>query len=316
VLTTAAGTAPSYIINGAIFNKNTTAIKVESNTNSMSGNSIKNTIITCRYLPAPTSAANFATHFSTIKTALAANTATSLAPYVRVNTLGGVRSGTGVKFSGLSNNSTYPKVGDAASSGNLNIFDNLDYGVHLTSSRADIKNTTFQNMAGAQPVFVPFGPAVFPYGVAVYAPIQTTQLYNQLITGGAATNERNFFYDCFRAIEINNYLEVFVTNNIFTCSSTPVLVSGNTIASHGVFLKNIKERIEMYTNYLTNWTSGVVISRNTAGGGTNNPIIEIDANSFSANSAGFCTNAILMSDVSGNTITSGTPVIRITASMM
>ncbi|MBL7884183.1 MAG: T9SS type A sorting domain-containing protein, partial [Bacteroidia bacterium] len=310
ILTTS-GTVPSYTIDKAIFNKNTIAIKIQANSNDMSANVIKNTIITCRQLPAPTAAADFDANFGTIKSALETNTTSSLLSYPTFKTLANVRSAKGIEVAGISNSTNYLKIGDPTSTtgnANLNIFDNLDYGIHLTASRCDVKNTTFQNMLGMQPVAFCFPtPCIYdPLGVGIFAPTQTEYNYNFLLIGGNGSGYQGCsFIDCFRAAEVNNYWYIDAYNNYINCKNTPSIVNTSVPSpgSNGFYFKNTKEATGIYNNTFNNIITAVYVARNTAGGGSLNPAIIIDENYFTANDDGYCSQAVLLTDVSGNSIT-------------
>ena len=287
---------PNYQISQSIFNKNTDNIILQANTGNMSANTIKNTVFTCRTLPAPTG--SFITYFNTIKA--------GVATYPTTVTRAGIRSSKGVQLIDLSNGVSPVKIGNAAGGAtDVNIFDNLDYGIHVQGTYIEIRNNRFQNMAGMQPFAIPSPP---PYGIGIYAPVQSVGISNYMWVGDVAVpNAENYFSNCFRGIEINNYRITRINDNFFTCSSTPTSVSGNTIANIGVNLRNITETIELNSNTLTNWINGIWINRNTASGGLLNPPMDINANNINANSSGYCTQAILVSDIIGNTITTVHP---------
>jgi hypothetical protein len=301
VLTTAGGSAPIYTINQAIFNRNTIAIKVMSNSNSLNSNVIKNTIITCRALPAPSGL--FTTYFSNVKSAL---TGTS---YATALTLDGSRSSEGIEFNDISN--SFPAViGDASSFSVRNIFDNLDYGVYLNSARVNVKNSQFQYMSGYQPV-IGHGAIPPPTGIAIYAPAQTFQLYS-ILNIGASTGfyEPCLFYDCWRGVDVSGYREINAFNNEFSCSAVPAVppTSSAYIGNAAIWLKDIKEGLEINGNYITDWITGVRLTRNSVTGGTNNPPIKIRNNTISADVNGHCDNAIYLSDVLANTLTTITTI--------
>jgi len=307
--TTGSGTIPNYNIFQAVFNKNATAIKIQANSNDMSSNVIKNIIVTCRVLPAPTST-SFVTDFNNLKTALSTN---SLSSYATTTTNAGVRSAIGVEMISLTHNSSYPKIGAAAGgSTDMSYFDNLDYGVKLTDSRCDIKNCSFKNLTGNQLSGCHGCATPDPTGIGVWAPVQTSQLYTDLIVGGTGTSEGNIFYDCYRGMEINNYFSVNGIYNTMTCSVTPnpFPSTGNTKGAIAIYLKDIKEIIRINgtsSTPITNWATGIWFTRNTVSTGTLNPQFDIDGNTISANSSGYCNQAILVADVA-TSITTTTPI--------
>lgn len=299
------GSIPNYTINQAIFNKNTIAILVRPNADDMSGNVIKNTIVTCRVLPNPTTG-TFASSFATIKSDFATNTTSSMSSYTPTTTLLGARSKTGVQFLDITSSTYYAKVGAAAGgTGDMNFFDYLDYGVFITNSRVEVKNSRFQNMAGAQLIAGHGDPPINATGVGIFAPIQTVEPYNVLVSGGSGTAEENYFYDCFRGIELNNYYEAHVVENRMECTGTPAIPGASSIANCAVFLKNTKEVIEIKDcPSVLNWMSGFYMSRNVASGGVLNPYIDVNGNNLAANSSGYTNTAIYLTDITGNTITS------------
>ncbi|HEX8515686.1 MAG TPA: T9SS type A sorting domain-containing protein [Bacteroidia bacterium] len=301
--TTGSG-VPDYTINQAIFNKNAVNIKVALNTGDMSANTIKNAIFTCRNIITPTPG-TFASNFSTQKTALLTNNPLSLSAYPIALTIAGTRSVKGVELNSLSYITAYPKIGNAPGGAtDRNVFDNLDYGVYLNAARCEIKNSTFQNLKGNQPSYCHGCTPIPPYGIAVYAPAQTNQLYTSLVIGGSGSNEANAFYDCYRGMEISNYYSVDATYNTLVCSSTPGTTTFNTIANVGIYLKDIQENVlvkGISTAPITNWVTGVWFVRNTGTTGTLNPAFIIDGNTISANSAGSCTQAILVTDIATTT---------------
>jgi hypothetical protein len=311
VATNVAGTGiPDYTIDQAIFNKNQVNISVAANVSDMSANTIKNTLFTCRSITVPTPG-TFTANFNALKTALVTNTPMALSFYPGSLTIAGARSSKGVELNQLTFSSTYPKIGNSTGgSADMNVFDNLNYGVYLNSARCNIKNSTFQNMSGAQPVGMHGSPTPASYGVGVFAPIQTSQLNISLVIGGAGTSEACFFYNCYRGIEINNYYMVNSTSNTFVCSSTPAIFGTYSIGGQAVFLKDIQETVMIKgssTSPITNWSTGIWFTRNTASTGTLNPSFDIDGNVISANASGYCNQAILISDIA-TTITNPTTV--------
>lgn len=298
--TTGTGTIPLYTINCALFNKNGTAIKIQANANNMSGNVIKNTIVTCRTITTPTPG-TFITNFNALKSALNTN---SLSSYPTANTLAGNRSSIGVDLTDVVSNTVVPnylKVGNASGgSADMNFFDNLDFGVNLTNSQCDIKNNSFKNLTGNQPAGCHGCPTPAPYGVGIYAAPQTITPYTYLVIGGTAANEGNLFYDSYRGIEINDYQTVEITNNSFNCSYTPAVfpVTGYTIAGMAIYLKDITKLIHVYGSpSINNWSTGVWFTRNTISTGTLNPEYIIDGNTISANSSGYCDQAVYVGDI-------------------
>jgi hypothetical protein len=122
------------------------------------------------------------------------------------------------------------KVGSTAFAADVNAFTNLDYGIYLQNTRAEIYNNTFNLLPRKQlPQKIFFGTAI--YGVTADALQLPVYGYNSVI-GGTATNQKNTFTSCHEGIEMNaGYDALTIKGNIFNGSTT-------NIANYGIVLSN------------------------------------------------------------------------------
>lgn len=290
-IATTGSSIPDIQINSAIFNKNGVNINLLDNPNDMTSTTIKDAIFTCRTLPAPSLGS-----FATIKAALETNTTASLTPYPTTTTIAGPRSQIGVSLTNISDQSSRIKIGVATTSANLNIFDNLDYGVYLTDSYCEIINNTFQNLTGFQPT------SGLPTGIGVYGPPQTPIDQPVVNIGGVTVQEGNTFTECFRGVEISNYFIIRINNCVFNTSVTPGSF-GTTpaIGANAIYLKDTPELIQIENSTMTNWETGIWVTLNTQTTGLSDPGIFVEYNLIDANSSGYCSRGMFFTDVSNTT---------------
>lgn len=134
----------------------------------------------------------------------------------------------------------------------FNLFDNLSVGIY--SSRANLKliNNKFQNTIIDNNSAVP----LLMKGKGIY-----------LFTGKAAKNkvtvDNSIFSNCHNAININNYYEVYLTNNTIKSTQLESLAVPNVDhqGKNGINVTtNQYRRIEITSNFIYNIENGVVFN--------------------------------------------------------
>jgi len=219
---------PNWQINQTIFNKNGTDIYVDAHPGNLSGNTSYNSIFTCRTL---TSHSVTSTNFAAIKTSIAAATPLSPGTNTLTVTLAGARTGYGMYLSAA----TYTagiNIGNTTS-GNNNIFDNMDYGVFSVSTPITVKNNNFINLTGndcscfGSPNPLGIGVSVYGSGFEGVPP--------QVIIGNANATvnnaEKNYFTGCLRGVLVSSCMNVYINNNTFNNETT-----ATTFTTSGTFV--------------------------------------------------------------------------------
>ncbi|MBS1636806.1 MAG: S8 family serine peptidase [Bacteroidetes bacterium] len=292
---------PDIEITATVFNKNTTAIKLDlNNPNNVQAlgtpNIVDNSVFTCRNLSSLSTPIPSSTNFNAVKAALYTNSGT----YATTTTNSGVRSIHGMALTGAGTN-TYPyKIGEAASTttagvGTINIFDYLDYGVLAQNSVFDIKNNLFQNLKG--------NCLSTPIGVGIYE--ATTSSTYSVVIGGTGANEGNTFKTCLRAVDLTGTDKVYIYNNVVNNAATDAYTnfatSGSWSGQYGVFLKPTGSSASVLTidgNSISNCAYGVHINRSTNYNGTST---SVNNNTITAGgtSSLYCNTGVFLEDVTG-----------------
>ncbi|MFI5148776.1 MAG: S8 family serine peptidase [Bacteroidia bacterium] len=300
---------PMLNIHNSIFNKNVNSVLVESypyDVNAGNFYIITNCIFTCRTLPTACTSANF----TAIQNALNANPVTA---YPTALTLNGNRSFSGVILSQLTSTTSY-KLG-ATGTGNVNIFDNLDFGCYIDNSFATIVNCQFQNITGNTAANSSYGGNAF--GDAIFATIPKPSRFStsNLIIGGTQANPGgNTFRNCFRAMDIKGYDFLTIDNNTIDNLQTDLAANfstlGNWTGQYGIFLKpngyTPSGVIQVNDNTINNCANAIHVNRAIGYASTQ---IRIACNTINAvgtttgTATQYCNIGIHLQDVSGNSST-------------
>jgi hypothetical protein len=264
VYTSTTGTAsavPNYTVTNTIFNNNATGIYVDVNTNSLSSNTIYNTVFTCRSI---NSHALTSTNFNNTKKdiRLATPLLTSTVNPTD-HTLAGSRSKYGIYIN--QTGKTNPvNVGIGTQANNL--FDNLDYGIYSTASYLVSKNCRFQNITGNSNGY----PGTLPIGIGIYADNGTVDVINsQLIVGNSTSTkvsaERDTFANCLVGVATNklnnmainyNYFNNETTASTFTTAGSYVTGLAGTYNLAYAKYANGSEGLGYNNNYCANYSYG------------------------------------------------------------
>ena len=206
-------------------------------------------------------------------------------------------------------------IGNPAAAGNINVFDNLMCGIDLENSTAIILNNTFQNLLGYSGLTsCPGGSVYCSYqpGIGVYA----SGTGNYILVGATGSPVLgNTFTNTYRAIFISQYATINIANNVITNSGTGPF--GTTLAplinygDAGIYLKPASNNdINVSENIITNCKEGVWINRGTSTS-INSISVLVENNTINANSSGYCTDGVLLADVSNSGSTTPTDKIKV-----
>jgi hypothetical protein len=273
-----------FTINTAIFNRNYISVYVLADPSGTYG-TIVNTIFTSRYIPSPGGLANVNNY--TVAT-------------INSHPLAGF-SAANMKAPNSQKNSPYAiyaidianfNIGSA--SAGANIFDNVGCGIYLDKTNATIYNNKFQNIVNA-PSCIGCPPIS---GKAIYTSGTTTGVYTVTI-GGASANQSNVFNDVFYSMHLTNYKTNNVLNN--SISNTITLTGTYGTGQYGIVIQPAQNNtMDVENNTISNCANGIWFNRNNSSSISTLNLIA-DGNTISANSNGFCTTAINVTDLSAGT---------------
>ncbi|MFH0896000.1 MAG: T9SS type A sorting domain-containing protein [Bacteroidota bacterium] len=271
---------PSLTINTTIFNHNSNGVLIESvlaNMQPTNSNIIKNTIFTNRDLGCFTPGVDF---MAVLKNDLINENYT--------NWPGSTAAGTsGIKIAlNTANNNIYTiGLPDASNwTNNLNIYDNLSYGIISMSSNIHVKNSLFQNLLGnSYNSSNPSGVGVFYSGLEN----KSVTVGNTVSNLNSNTNEWNKFRNCLRGISAWSSSFISSFNNVFTNATTSSTFSGSGTFNRGeyaIFLQPVSSlttsTLRIEHNNIYNCATGVYINRTSS---TPTAIeINIDCNTMSS----------------------------------
>jgi subtilisin family serine protease len=304
---------PNLQISNAIFNKNERAIYLQhiavsaQDLTPVAANVINNCIFTCRSI---TTTPN-ATNFNNIKNSLYNNTNA----YPTLTTFSGARSKAGVWIDmGLTHANGY-EIGTAGvntgtGSGPINVFDNLDYGVHSTiDANLMIRNNLFINLTGnsvtgnsnANPYPQPFGVGISGYGDKQYIGIGGD-------AAGATANGGNIFKNCNRGISLYGYQLVYMRGNTIDNNITSPINSFQTAGyytgQYGAYLSpkgsQITSSLQIIGNNISNTAYAIHINRTNAYSG-NNYRIECNTITAAGTPSKYLKKGIYLQDAVGST---------------
>ncbi|MCC6690175.1 MAG: right-handed parallel beta-helix repeat-containing protein, partial [Bacteroidia bacterium] len=274
-----------YTINGAIFNKNYYSIKLLPTTvTSVATRSIINSVFTCRIFGANPNVATFISNASLLTPM---TKATLRVPHA------GESAYTGIDVNAITGNNL--NIGNRTLP--INIFDNLYYGVWAHSSNVFVKHNTFENMTGSVTQCVttpqPCSPcaticSTTNYGYAIYAETPAAANTYTVQAGGALSNERNTFTDCYEAVHSVDYANVIARyNNISNIAAT----RGN----YGIYaLSDAGATIQLTNNTINNCATAINHTRqgvNTSG------TVNINSNTINTSGGAITNYGILMQDL-------------------
>lgn len=259
------------VLNNAIFNKNFVAAELSPNPNPASFQMTR-CRITSRQFQSTPSVLQLTGTFLTAQTA-----ATLRAP------LTGQRPYTGIDAIDVAQ----LNVG-LASSGTLNIFDNMDHGIIVNNTNLDSRNNQFQNMLG-RVIICQGPPAICPPhpGIAILAfdngmVVNNPATFNTISVGGAGANRRNFFYNCYTAVDVSNYVNIEITNDTVSSQSTVILPANvNQNGDHGYFVRTrYAQVLNIRNNGMLNQATGIHLL--LSGGGQGFQTVNVNSNNINA----------------------------------
>lgn len=285
------GAIPQFKINGTLFNVNSTAFKMLPHSGSFSGQFIRKSIITGRQLPAITvwPVNNVATVVNTLLNQLLTNTS---APPTQ-NLITGSRPDKGIDLQGITNSGGV-MIGWANAASNMNVFDNLNYGIYTHTSNVNIYNNKFMNFQMVVSGFTHLG-------TAIYSPPSGNSLSETIRIGGTLINQGNIFSEFYRGIVIEKFKNVYIKKNLMENSSTSVLAANGAIGGHGIIVNETATRLEITdSNRVHNCSIGMSISRNATGGTLNPDFIWVQRNRISTSATGYTLAGIILGDVVTN----------------
>ncbi|MDQ3111203.1 MAG: T9SS type A sorting domain-containing protein [Bacteroidota bacterium] len=254
-----------FTLNNAIFNKNYIGVWIKPYTGNHPG-SVRQTVFTCRALPASPTILSLlgivqSNQCQYNSLPVAGNpVATLLPPYYT-----GQRSYAGIYMenngmevldfnTGHIVTATSVTIGSGTAFNQLNVFDNLDYGIYDSGSNLFAVNNHFQNLTG--PTILTKNGGV-NYGVGIYGICKTTNSTKRVIVGASGTNS---FYDCSRGVDLNGFYDVTVSNNCFRSNQvyTAGLATASPIGNYAVFVKSGKyDQSDIAGNTIINWNIGI-----------------------------------------------------------
>lgn len=268
-----------YAINGAVFNRNQTGVRLQNTTGNYSG-TITGSIFTCREIP---------TGF----------TVPQLQPILyqldRINLKAPNNttfSSTAVRIAGSF--SQIPVLSIGSNTASKNVFDAHSYGVYSNYGAITVKNNIFQFLTGATPI------SGTSTGIGVLCSQTAGSAISQNITIGTfGQNQGNLFYDCFRAIQIEYARNITADNNQISASMTFLPLTGNNkFGDAGIHLTVDKsDVISVRYNIIKNYSDAIRLSRTAA------PVIsnDFEYNSITADICGELSLAIFLNDPTNNT---------------
>jgi Secretion system C-terminal sorting domain len=258
----------AYItVTDAVFNKNYIGVEYDTYSGDHPG-VITNTVFTCRQLPVGANVAllkGAQTFTNFIQEYPVANyTGTAL-----LNPRSGQRSYAGVY---VRNNGsavvspstadvtsfTAARIGTSTGYSDLNVFDNLDYGVYAYYSNVIVENNAFQYITSPQiinPNTTNTGAGV--YGLTFSEPGDVWVMR----VGGTAGGQTNTFWNCGRGVDLNGYYVTEVSSNLF--HSAQVLSPASLTpgyGAYGIFLKSgNSRRTDVQYNEVVNVRNGIAL---------------------------------------------------------
>ncbi len=239
-----------YTINRGIFNRNYINIQADTWYGTHQG-IIQGAVFTCRDIaPFPVPAVSNVMA-NLLLDPVALPVASLHAPYVGARTQIGVLADT---LAGI--------VIGAYASIAQNVFDNMDYGIWLKQSAAQIQNNLFLNLDGHQMRMNP-GNKVFQYtGIGIFGQENSGNnpaRHDIQIGGPQVQQQQNRFFNCNRAIDLEgDYKDIFVQNNLIEANPhVKPNLAGNSVGRMGVYISpGLTASISVKNNSVDNCTTG------------------------------------------------------------
>jgi hypothetical protein len=296
---------PDLNINSCVFNKNGTGVYLNAGNNPnpiqaapSNGNVIRGCVFTCRQLSNVTIATSPATALAKI-TSIKANIYTTVADSL-TTTKAGTRSVYGVRLNNASSSANpyiigVPGATSATGGGNINIFDNLDYGVHSRNCYYAVKNCLFQNSKGNN------SGAMSGHGINSSDANLSIGCY-QLTT--AVPNEGCTFKNLLRGVHVQTTRFNYIRHNTFDNDTTNTVFStGSKKGEYGMYLKPnglATATTIIDSNSVNNCAIGIHINRSGSYAAAG---INITNNTITAAGTAlkYCTKGMFLEDVVGST---------------
>jgi len=216
---------PSYTVTNSILNKNIYGIYVDSHQGNLSGNTVYNTVFTCRSLSSHTTA-----NLGSIKTNIAAATPlipSTSNPLATPLNLTSPQDGIYVNAVNVAN-----PVNVGVTTQTYNLFDNLRFGIRVAASSITVENNYFQNLVGNNTNGTLFGVGVFLDATT----FRVFSVRSVLTIGNNTTAGKNYFTNCLIGVYTNRVHEAYINDNTFNNETTATTFSGTpTTGQYGVF---------------------------------------------------------------------------------
>jgi hypothetical protein len=257
----------AYTITDAVFNKNYIGVELDTYGGDHPG-VMTNTVFTCRQLPAGANVALLkgAQTFTDFiqEYPVATYTGTTL-----LNPRSGQRSYIGVHVrnngsavvapsTGLVTSYTAPRIGVSTGYNDLNVFDNLDYGIYAYYSNVIVENNAFQYITSPQ-IINPNTPntGAGVYGITFSEPGDVWVIR----VGGSSGGQTNTFWNCGRGVDLNGYYDTEVSTNLFHSAQVYSPVPLNTgYGLYGIFLKSgNSRRMDVQLNEVANIRNAIAV---------------------------------------------------------
>jgi hypothetical protein len=289
------------LIQNCIFNRNYTAVEVTANTSATSPLTMIACIVTCLDLDLDVNPS-----LNPSASVVWANILAGPPPvYPNINMKAPnntLRSVYGVRATDVN----ALQVGSGGSSpGGFNGFNNLT-GVAILATRSNVAvyNNHFRSMTNT----LTCSSCPSNAGRAILGQGSTTAAYAMKV-GGTAANQGNDFYNIKFAVELNQYTTNLVLENTITNTSSTSSLFGGYGKSGVQIIPAASSTIEVSGNTITNAATAVAVQRaNTTAGQVVS--LKINQNEIIANSTGFCTTGISLTDAVGVALSTSTHEIN------
>lgn len=289
-------TAPAdyaLTVSATIFNKNYTAVKIDNYAQSAGTYpySLTDAVFTNRNLPfitvppftgvvwpAPSNlkvlqnAGTLQEHYIN-GTTFPANGWLSKAPYIGQPSFYGVYLDMVGNSTGSASSPTYYEIllgSNTGTASQLNLYDNVVYGIYSQNSNVTVDNSAFQYMAVGGLHGTTGGTAI--YGIVTKQDIYrrmrvqpvTPLAYGALPPNPNTTPFTNTFYDVRRAVDVHNYFETVINGADVRSTqvvNTPGVLTLNPVGGYGFYIKtNRYNAINVTANVLTNIAEGITFT--------------------------------------------------------
>ncbi len=284
----------------AIFNKNLTAINITANIGTSSPVLITRSVFTSRVIPTFTSIL-----LNPTITPIMSNIAAGAYPFANINGYAAAsipvqRGGIGINANNV--NSLTIGLDAIAPSGSItNTFDAIKCGVKLSNTNATIQNNVFQYHLNPSTLCTS---CLNLAGYGVYASsTSATASYSLQVGGNVNIYQPNTFKNNFIAVYATNYrTNGIIKNSIDNISTgTP---SPFGYGQTGVFLQPAQNNVVVVNeNTITNCKEGIFVNLSTTTATSSIVAMQVNNNTITANSTGFCNNGIYLTALVTGTAT-------------